>query len=540
MVKQLFTVIIAALAVCGTTAYAAKSELAGGALYEWVVEPQYEEINQVTENYFVAEAANTPNGAVELYDLCDWQGKAVIQGKTSYEFFNKWILAMGMEHSAVYTYDDATCRIPEDRGYVRIWFKDNQTAVGLKAGEFRAPGIWIGPAEEIDLATGEVTKQLGIIMEESSALPTRFRTSDELFATANNSPYGVTFVNDSADATSNPMSVHQIQVYNKDGQLLFDTGANAGKVWTNMTVSCNGTIFGFYGDDGTSTARNQVYTGRGRKLLDRNAIGLLGGRYLAVMEDDCHDILTRDGELVLTGLQEVHGNYAVLNNDGSGYGDTVATSDDLVIVKQNDRWGILRLTKSAPKPSGWATEEVSHAVKADLVPEDIQLWWRDSCTRLEFCQMLARTLEAASGHTLAELVNEQTKDATNAANVTAATFSDCQDTDVLAVASLGIIQGVGEGKFAPGRFLTRQQAATLFSRAAQVLSITGTATAPDFADADQFASWAADGIHRVASIVSKDGKAVMQGVGNGKFAPAKYYTVEQSAVTLYRLLLSLG
>jgi len=275
-----------------------------------------------------------------------------------------------------------------------------------------------------------------------------------------------------------------------------------------------------------------VYTGRGRQLLKKDAMGLFNGQYLAVMEKP-REILTRDGETVLDGLEEILYNHAVKSNNGSGYGDSISESDDLVIVKKDGRWGVIRLNKHMPSPSNWALDEAGKADEAGIVPEDAKLWWRDSCTRLEFCRMLARAVEAATGSKLAEL----------SAGAEPVKFSDCADEDVLAAASLGIIQGVGNGKFAPGVFLTREQAATLISRAADLLDTKKTDETSKgepivFKDADKIESWAADGVARVSLIVSPDGKAVMQGTGNGMFSPKRYYTVEQSAVTLYRLMRS--
>ena len=40
-------------------------------------------------------------------------------------------------------------------------------------------------------------------------------------------------------------------------------------------------------------------------------------------------------------------------------------------------------------------------------------------------------------------------------------FSDTEDEDVLLCASLGVVNGVGNGKFAPQQQLTRQQAASM-------------------------------------------------------------------------------
>ncbi len=491
------------------------------ALYTWAIPCEYDQIELVTDKYFTVARGKDENGGAR-YDLYDWAGNRRIADMLEYTFYENWIIARGGAGYALYTYEDAACRVPQERSYEALWLKDENTAVGMQGTEFHRPGYWIGSAELIDTATGKVLGPCEETTEESTALPQRFITSEELFRRTGAD--GLKFVTDS-DAPDDPMSVHDIQVYNADGQLLFDTGADAGKVWSHVETCCGGSLLRFYGDDGGPAARNWVYTGRGRLLLKRDAVGLLGGQYLAVMEEPCA-ILTRDGETVLDGLQSISCSYAVKGSDGSGYGGVIAESDDLVIVQRDGRWGVIRLQEHMPSPSPWAADEAGLADGAGLVPEDVKLWWRDSCTRLEFCRMLARTLEAATGRTIQEL----------AAGADPAGFSDCGDPDVIAAASLGIIRGVGKGKFAPGCFLTREQAAALIARAARQLGIRPDADSKTFRDTEPCAAWAKDGIAAASSIVSGDGKALMRGTGNGNFSPKGAYTVEQSAITLYRLL----
>jgi len=494
-----------------------------GAFYSWAIPCEYDRIELVTDKYFVVACGQDENGTTH-YDLYDWEGSRRIADMLEYTFYENWILARGGEGCALYTYEDASCRVPRERGYEALWLRDENTAVGLQGVEFHRPGYWIGSSELIDTATGEVLGPSDETTEGSTSLPQRFLSSEELFRRTGADE--LKFVTDS-DTPTEPMSVHDIQVYNADGQLLFDTGANAGKRSSHVEACCGGNILRFYGDDGGTTACNWVYTGRGRLLLKRDAVGLLGGQYLAVMEEP-YAILTRDGETVLDGLQSLSCNYAVKGSDGSGQGGLAAESDDLVIVERDGRWGVVRLREHLPSPSAWAADEAGRADEAGLVPAEAKLWWRDSCTRLEFCRMLARAMEAATGRTVQEL----------AAGAAPAGFSDCGDPDVLAAASLGIIRGVGAGKFAPGRFLTREQAAALVARAAGVLEIEPDAAAKAFGDVEPCAAWARDGIAAVSSIVSRDGKPLMQGTGDGMFSPKSAYTVEQSAITLYRLLRS--
>ena len=188
---------------------------------------------------------------------------------------------------------------------------------------------------------------------------------------------------------------------------------------------------------------------------------------------------------------------------------------------------LYRLPEYTPAPSDWASEDAAEAVELGLVDEDIQWWWKDACTREEFCRMVVRGLEAVTGRSGAEL----------AAGQAAETFSDC-DSEAVAVASaLGIVNGVGHGQFAPERFLTRQQAATMLARAAAYLGYEPNGESVEFADADTFADWAAESIAAVSALRrGAEEVPLMQGKTGGVFDPNGYYTVEQAAVTVLRMV----
>lgn len=109
------------------------------------------------------------------------------------------------------------------------------------------------------------------------------------------------------------------------------------------------------------------------------------------------------------------------------------------------------------------------------------------------------------------------------------TFTDVPDTlwcaeAVNALASLGIVEGVGNGKFAPNQPITRAEFVTICARFTQV-SASGEA----FTDVPA-SHWAFDAISTAASF------GWVNGVGNGQFAPNQHITRAQAAVLLNRLL----
>lgn len=109
------------------------------------------------------------------------------------------------------------------------------------------------------------------------------------------------------------------------------------------------------------------------------------------------------------------------------------------------------------------------------------------------------------------------------------TFMDVPDTlwcaeAVNALASLGIVEGVGNGKFAPNQSITRAEFVTICARFTQV-----SASGETFTDVPA-SHWAFDAISTAASF------GWVNGVGNGQFAPNQHITRAQAAVLLNRLL----
>lgn len=108
-------------------------------------------------------------------------------------------------------------------------------------------------------------------------------------------------------------------------------------------------------------------------------------------------------------------------------------------------------------------------------------------------------------------------------------FTDTSSLYVLQLAYLGVIGGVGEGRFDPNGQLTREQAAAILSRLAGVLGINLDQAAPAFADNASISSWATDAVGQMQA------SGIMGGVGNNQFGPQGTYSWEQSIATLMRL-----
>lgn len=171
--------------------------------------------------------------------------------------------------------------------------------------------------------------------------------------------------------------------------------------------------------------------------------------------------------------------------------------------------------------SQWAEESIKNSIELGLVPENLQSDYTAKITRREFCQLAVQTYVAKTGNEIDMSVKTP--------------FTDVDDTYITTAYNLKIVSGVGNNKFAPDNYITRQEAAVMLNNLAKVLNIDNSIPQSEkFVDEDYFADWARSAIYSVAGIKSGD-TYVMTGTGNGKFSPWMNYTREQAIATMWRL-----
>lgn len=177
---------------------------------------------------------------------------------------------------------------------------------------------------------------------------------------------------------------------------------------------------------------------------------------------------------------------------------------------------------AAEAPSSWAKSAVDTARNAGIVPEQVDQAYTQSITRADFCALAAavyRTWEKSGN--------------VKSVEKTAVSFSDTKDEDVLLCASLGVVNGVGNGKFAPQQKLTRQQAASMLHRLGNLRKNAKDSVKDRmphvFADGADIQAWARSDVYWAYN------SGVMNGVSGNRFAPNNSYTHEQSIATMLRL-----
>lgn len=176
----------------------------------------------------------------------------------------------------------------------------------------------------------------------------------------------------------------------------------------------------------------------------------------------------------------------------------------------------------------WAQEEVASAIRAGLVPKDLQRGYTADITRQDFCRLMVRLVEKSGGQSMGEYLSARGMTVTDP-------FKDTDNDDVLYAYALGIVNGTSDTTFNPYGSITRQEAATMLSRTAKVLGLTA-GTAESFQDTGSSPDWAREGIDFVSSLADPtNGKKVMGGTGDGIFSPTQTYSREQAYLTVLRL-----
>ena len=168
------------------------------------------------------------------------------------------------------------------------------------------------------------------------------------------------------------------------------------------------------------------------------------------------------------------------------------------------------------------------AICGKLVPNDLQGTYTANITREEFCRLMVVLVEKKTGMSVSVYATVKGKTITDP-------FTDTDNADILAAHALGIVNGTSETTFNPTGSITRQEAASMLSRTAQVLDMT-TGKGQSFNDEAQIAPWAKEGVAFTSSLTDPTtGDRVMGGTGDGDFSPLATYTREQAYLTALRL-----
>ena len=173
----------------------------------------------------------------------------------------------------------------------------------------------------------------------------------------------------------------------------------------------------------------------------------------------------------------------------------------------------------------WAVREVGMADYLGIMPSEVSDYFHEFITREHFAMLVHASLLKMTGMTPQQLKSQ----------VTPITFPDCNNEAVSVCAALGIITGDTGGYFWPSSDITRQEAATMLSRLADVVGAEKLGDPLYFTDISGL--WGEvymKNTSRLYDIYTEN--PVMAGTGNNHFSPHGQYTRQQAVVTLVRMV----
>lgn len=177
-------------------------------------------------------------------------------------------------------------------------------------------------------------------------------------------------------------------------------------------------------------------------------------------------------------------------------------------------------TDQYPNASNWALTELAMADDDGFIIDSVRSDFSKDITREEFCETVVILYDRLGGKEVLEDYNP---------------FTDTTNPVIVKAFNAGIINGVGNNKFAPDASLTRQELCAMIVRAMTASGITfGDDKSYTFqqvySDEDDIASWATTQVR-----IMNDFK-IMNGTGD-KLEPLSSLNVEQAILMLERTFL---
>lgn len=167
-------------------------------------------------------------------------------------------------------------------------------------------------------------------------------------------------------------------------------------------------------------------------------------------------------------------------------------------------------------PDEWAKAEVKAAIDKGLVPFALQGSYREAISRQEFCQLIQRFLQKHCGDLTKTVFTNQSP------------FTDVNDSAVTLVSYFGITLGVRENEFAPEKSISRQEAAVMLSRLAQMFIADVDVASASYYDEADIAPWVLNAVSEVTAWGMMSGS-------QGNFNPKGTFTIQEAIVALERL-----
>ena len=224
------------------------------------------------------------------------------------------------------------------------------------------------------------------------------------------------------------------------------------------------------------------------KMMDPNDEFEAEKNYRVTVELYAKDGYTfaKDLKGTINGIKETK--YVTISNKNRIYVDVVMPK-----IEESEEY-------TWSKASEWAEPELKEASKENLIPEIFdEANLTKNITRKEFAHTVVKMYEKITGQKAVPIAKNP--------------FTDTKDKEVLKAYNIGITNGTSDTTFSPDALITREQMATMMTRA---LTKAGKDTSrPEsaklFADDSEFSGYAKDSIYYMSSI------EIIKGVGENKF-----------------------
>lgn len=195
----------------------------------------------------------------------------------------------------------------------------------------------------------------------------------------------------------------------------------------------------------------------------------------------------------------------------------------------------------ADNPSSWAVNDIQAAKENYIINSDFEKNYKKTITREEFCNLVILTIKQWYN------INKDIPYIDDISNIYTipeeeVSFLDTNDENIINCAKLGIVSGMGNGKFEPNNPITREQAAKMLFNTLDVATpvidnyknntkngVNGIFLPHLFEDGRYISNWARNEIYAMYHL------GIMLGTDSDNFSPKDNYTVEQAICTFLRL-----
>lgn len=141
------------------------------------------------------------------------------------------------------------------------------------------------------------------------------------------------------------------------------------------------------------------------------------------------------------------------------------------------------------KLSSWAQTPANIAALLGLMPDKVMDYYAEPISRKDFAILVAKSLSVLTSMSYEELNS----------GVHGTSFKDYNSIETRICSAFGIISGYSNGNFLPDGFITRQEAATMLARLADVAGCTSFSTPTSFRDTA--GKWGASYVSQVSHLL---------------------------------------